>query len=236
MAGVLRVWADGESNDGAEPTDPVAVNRRIRQRLGDRPWVSVSMVSSLDGSVIVSGRAGPLSNTTDQQVFQAARAECDVVLVGAETVRAEGYGAGPPGGPRVGVITRRAELDYTTALFTSGTGFVVTTAAATAPPAGVDVCRVDSPDGSVRMRDALRAVDQLLGPVTTLHLDGGPAVLSQALHDDVVDELNITFSPHVTLGDGPRLASGFDEQLRRFDLEQLAVEDSYLFSRWIRRR
>jgi riboflavin biosynthesis pyrimidine reductase len=51
----------------------------------------------------------------------------------------------------------------------------------------------------------------------------------------VVDEVNLTISPHVAGGDGPRLMDGAAEQLSRFDLVQLCEEDGYLFCRYVRR-
>nr|WP_308263265.1 dihydrofolate reductase family protein [Rhodococcus erythropolis] len=51
------------------------------------------MVSSLDGAAAFDGRVRPLSNPADHHLLRALRAYCDVLLVGAGTVRAERYGA-----------------------------------------------------------------------------------------------------------------------------------------------
>ena len=56
-----------------------------------RPWVLVNMVNSVDGAVAVDGRAGGLSGPADMRLYQVLRGLADVVLVGAGTVRAEGY-------------------------------------------------------------------------------------------------------------------------------------------------
>ena len=56
------------------------------------PWVRANMVASLDGAATLLGRSGGLSSEADQQVFAMLRAITDVILVGAGTVRAEGYG------------------------------------------------------------------------------------------------------------------------------------------------
>ena len=55
-------------------------------------WLRANMVASLDGAATVDGRSGGLSNEADQQVFAMLRAHADVILVGAGTARAEGYG------------------------------------------------------------------------------------------------------------------------------------------------
>ena len=55
-------------------------------------WLRANMVASLDGAATVDGHSGGLSNEADQQVFAMLRAHADVILVGAGTARAEGYG------------------------------------------------------------------------------------------------------------------------------------------------
>jgi hypothetical protein len=90
-----------------------------------RPWVGWCMVASLDGATVVDGQSGALSNPTDGAVLQALRSAADVILVGAGTVRAEGYGAPRKAGQRIGVVSRTGRLDTTTELFTSGAGFLV---------------------------------------------------------------------------------------------------------------
>lgn len=54
--------------------------------------VRVNMVASLDGAAAFGGRVRPISNTADHQLLRSLRAYCDVLLVGAGTIRAERYG------------------------------------------------------------------------------------------------------------------------------------------------
>ena len=56
-----------------------------------RPWVMTNMVSSLDGTASVDGVSKGLGGPGDRAVFAALRAQADVVVVGAGTVRAERY-------------------------------------------------------------------------------------------------------------------------------------------------
>ncbi|GAA3213974.1 hypothetical protein GCM10020256_14420 [Streptomyces thermocoprophilus] len=56
-----------------------------------RPWLRANMVSSLDGAAQHDGRSQPISNATDMRIFGTLRALADVVIVGAQTVRQEGY-------------------------------------------------------------------------------------------------------------------------------------------------
>src|SRR5262245_52843719 len=97
-----------------------------RAPLPDRPWLTVCMIASVDGTTVVDGTSGGLGNPTDQQVLVTMRSLVDVLLVGAQTVRLEGYGV--PSSPRlrVGVVSRSGEgLDFSTPLFTSGRAFLV---------------------------------------------------------------------------------------------------------------
>ena len=56
--------------------------------------VRTNFISSLDGSVQgPNGRSGSISTPSDHHVFAVQRALADVILVGAGTVRKEGYRA-----------------------------------------------------------------------------------------------------------------------------------------------
>jgi len=57
-----------------------------------RPFVALNMVLSADGRAAVDGRTSPLSSKSDRAMFHGLRERVDCVMVGAGTVRAEGYG------------------------------------------------------------------------------------------------------------------------------------------------
>jgi riboflavin biosynthesis pyrimidine reductase len=221
-----------------EPADDLTVDAAYAGALGshpDRPWVGLSMVSSIDGSTAVDGVSAGLSSTTDTAVLWRLRHLADVIVVGAGTVRDEGYGAPRKEGQRIGVVTRSGNVDLDGALFTSGAGFLITTEDATFDTTGVDVIRagVDSVDLGV----AVRRLGEVVPACSMVQAEGG-ALLNGALLDaDVIDEINVTTSPRAVGGDGPRLASGASEHHHRFDLHQLAIdEESFLYARWLRRR
>lgn len=54
-------------------------------------WLRANMVSSLDGAGQHGGRSQPLSSDTDMRIFGTLRGLADVIVVGAQTVRQEGY-------------------------------------------------------------------------------------------------------------------------------------------------
>src|SRR3954451_5569270 len=58
----------------------------------DRPFLLVNMIATADGRATIAGRTGPIANRADYELFHALRTRVDAVMVGAETVRVEGYG------------------------------------------------------------------------------------------------------------------------------------------------
>jgi hypothetical protein len=59
---------------------------------GGRPGVRLNMIASVDGAATIAGVPGGLGGSADHDLFLLLRSLADVVLVAAETVRAEGYG------------------------------------------------------------------------------------------------------------------------------------------------
>ncbi len=88
--------------DDITPLDAYGDPNRRRDGAG-HPWVELCMVDSIDGATAIDGRSGGLSSPTDFQVLLALRQLADVIIVGASTVRAEGYGPPRKPGQRLGV-------------------------------------------------------------------------------------------------------------------------------------
>ena len=192
------------------PIDDFAVDDAYGSTLGSRadgPWIGLCMVASIDGSTAVDGSSAKLSSPTDTAVLGRLRQLADVIVVGAGTVRDEGYGAPRKQGQRVGVITGSGRLDYGTELFVSGAGFVITSeTGAPEVPASIDVVRAG--DDSVDLAAALQRLPAFVGGADFVQVEGG-AALNGALFDaDLIDEINVTTSPATFGGSGPRLATG----------------------------
>src|SRR3954451_16319297 len=66
-----------------------------------RPVLRANMVASIDGGTAVDGKTAGLGSDADQRVFAVMRDLADVLLVGAGTIRAEGYGGIRLGGDRL---------------------------------------------------------------------------------------------------------------------------------------
>ena len=201
----------------------------------DRPWVGLSMVSSIDGSTVVNGASAGLSSENDSGVLLRLRTIADVIIVGAGTAHGEGYGPPSKPGQRIGVVTRSGSVDTSTDLFASGAGFVITTTSAEFDERGVDVLRVGK--NEVDLSTAIRRIPEMSPGATFVQAEGGPSLNGALADADLLDELNLTTSPAIVGGDGPRLIKGAVDLSSRYELEQLVVDDeAFVFSRWRRRR
>ena len=222
-----------------EPADDISVDDAYGAALGSRadgPWVGLCMVASIDGSTAVAGASAKLSSPTDTAVLSRLRRLADVIVVGAGTIRDEGYGAPRKPGQRVGVVTLSGRLDFTTELFGCGAGFVITndTGAPGVPP-DIDVIRVG--ELGIDLAAAIRELPSFIGRADYVQVEGGAALNGALFADDLIDEINVTTSPATFGGPGPRLATGAAPHNHRFDAVQVTIDDkSFVYTRWLRRR
>jgi riboflavin biosynthesis pyrimidine reductase len=228
---VQLIWPP-DAVDTHNAVDLDALYGARRHRVGARPWVGVCMITSLDGSTVVEGRSGGLGNDGDRAVFSALRRAADVVLVGATTAATEHYRPARRAGQRIGVVTRRGNVDVTTDLFTSGSGFLVLPE--DGPQfAGVDTVRAGR--GTVDFAAALGQIGAWQSAPSFVQCEGGPTTNGALNSAGCIDELNLTIAPMLTGGDGPRLTT--DGADVRSDLRLAHVitdQDGYLFTRWVR--
>lgn len=212
-----------------DPVDSISAidaYRAERPRPANRPYLAVCMVASLDGSTVLDAASGGLSSPADVAVLGALRALADVILVGAGTVRAEGYGPPKKAGQRIAVVSNSGRVDTSTALFTSGAGLLILPE--NAPPVTVESIRC----GTERV-DLAGAVARLDGAM--IQAEGGPRLNAALAEANLIDELNITTSPLLVGGSGARLVDGAAALNRRFGLAHVLEDDGFLFSRWVRR-
>jgi riboflavin-specific deaminase-like protein len=220
--------------------------------LDARGWVRANMVATLDGAASgADGRSGSISAPADTAVFQVLRSLADVILVGAGTVRAEGYGpakpraafadrraaAGQQPAPALAVVTRSGFVPGDTGLFSGDVPtYVVTTAGA-----DLDRLRRVAGDGhvivagedEVDVADAVRALASR--GLRRVLLEGGPTLLGSALAAGRVDELCLTWSPILVGGEGPRIAVGEPTRLNARPAHLIAADD-LLLGRWLVQR
>jgi riboflavin biosynthesis pyrimidine reductase len=199
----------------------------LRPRPAGRPWLELCMVSSVDGSTVVNQRSEALSSAADRSVLVALRSLADVIVVGAGTVRIEGYGPPKKPGQRIGVVSRSGDVDVTMPLFASGAGFLIVPRSA--PPSAIETVRAG--DDQLDLAEALGQLH-----ADFVHAEGGPSLNAALAEADVIDELNLTISPTLSGGDGPRLMTGAAPLGHRLDLAHVLEDDGFLFTRYVRRR
>ena len=203
-----------------------------RRPLPGRPWIGVCMVASLDGSVAVDGTSGALGNENDMAVLHTLRQLADVIIVGAGTLRGEGYGPPEKAGQRIGVVTNSGRVDVSTPLFTTGAGFLIAPHSATID-GSVEVLRAG--DDLVDLTEAVGRVVEIDAGTRYVQAEGGPTLNGALLADDLIDEIDLTISPRLAGGAGPRLTVGAPERIRGYDLAHLlADDDGFVFTRWVR--
>ncbi len=208
------------------------------------------MVTSLDGAASgPDGVSGSIHGPADHRVFEVLRAVADVVLVGAGTVRAEGYrrvAVGPA--LRPGRAARGQAADLVLAVVSSSGN--LPDAVLDAPRAPLLLTTADGARrGGLVQRlgaervvvagadevDPERALDALAerGLVRVL-AEGGPRLLGALLAQDRVDELCLTTSP-LLVGAGPgRMVDGHGSAMARpARLVHLLHARGELLARWV---
>ncbi|MEO6123381.1 MAG: dihydrofolate reductase family protein, partial [Ilumatobacteraceae bacterium] len=192
-----------------------------------RPWVGLCMVASIDGSTVLDGASAGLSSDVDRQVMLTLRSIADMIIVGAGTVRAEGYGPPRKTGQRIGVVTRTGKVDLHLPLFTSGAGFLIM--ADDSPELPVDTVRAGT--GEI---DLAVALTRLPGSPRFVQAEGGASLNGSLAASDLLDEINITTSPMVVGGAGSRATTHAPALSHRYSLAHLIADDNFLFSRYVR--
>lgn len=184
-----------------------------------RPWLLMGMISSLDGSAVVAGGSTALGGPPDRQVFRALRAVSDVVVVGAGTVRAEGYRApelagwmqewrkarGMTEAPRIAIVTESMRIEPTDSLAASRPLVFTSERSAEQASDVVDWAEV-VPVGSAAVDPATMLASFQARKMNVVLTEGGPR-LNGALAR-YVHEVCMTVSPLLAGGDGPRIVDG----------------------------
>jgi riboflavin biosynthesis pyrimidine reductase len=195
----------------------------------DRPFLLVNMIATADGRATIAGRTGPIANRADYELFHALRTRFDAVMVGAQTVRVEGYG---PMAPRAILVTRTADVPPDVGLLKAPDNRVIVLTPshdAELEPTAAAVTYLREGDLGTAMR-RLRAehgIDSVL-------CEGGPQLLANLLAAEAVDELHLVYAAKLAGGTTPlTILTGapLDPPL---DLELISLHESggYLFARY----
>jgi riboflavin biosynthesis pyrimidine reductase len=217
------------------------------------PWLRVNFISSVDGAATANGLSGGLGTPADRRVFDLLRRLCDVVIVGAGTVRTEGYGPmrldnasvewriqqGLSPHPVFAIVSSSLDLDPGSAIFRDApTRPIVMTSHNAAESrrlqladvADVVVAGPSSVDTTL-MRQVL--IDRGL---SQMHCEGGLRLFGDLIRDNTVDELCLTVRSVLEGPGAPRIVSGppVDAQ-RPFDIAHALSADDTLLLRYVRK-
>lgn len=251
-----QLWPDGSDFEpagdglhaGLSDADLIARYERSDRSAG---WLRVNFVASADGAVTLEGHSEGLSSPADKRVFGLLRMLCDVLLVGAGTMREEGYralrldperrrwrrDAGLPEVPVLAVVSNRLALDPASPVF------------ADAPVRPLVITHTGSPADARRrlaeVADVLVAGDAEVDlaaaraalaerGLTQVLCEGGPHLLGSLLAADQVDELCLTVAPLLAGSGAGRIVAGPGCPPRRLGLTQVLESDGNLLLRYAR--
>jgi riboflavin biosynthesis pyrimidine reductase len=235
---------------------PVAVDGLTDEELLDRyavpasarSWVRFGFIATADGAATLAGRSGGLGNAADRRMLTLLRRPADVILVGAGTIRAEGYSGelldeagrrwrtahGLPARPVVAVVSGTLDLDPGSPFFTE------------APRRPIVFTSAAAPDGRrralARVADVLQAGAGRVEPAVlvsvleamrlrVIHAEGGPALFGSFLEAGLVDDLCLSLSP-MLVGGGLRILPAPLPAPARLRLEHVLESEGLLLLRY----
>ena len=197
---------------------PDYTNLELPPPPSDRPYVIMNMVMSVDGKVVVEGTEQGIGSKVDQRLMRELRVNADVVLNGANTLRASGtssrlgdeileqlrISSGKPRFPVAAVISASGDLPLEKIFFTARDFPAVIYLSDGAPTerrapleaTGRPVIPVSAANAMIDMLRHMRTdmnADVLL-------VEGGPTVNAQLFQQGLVDELFLTIGPVIVGG------------------------------------
>lgn len=212
------------------------------------PYIRVNLVCTANGNVAIDGRSTGLASGADRLLFGRLRRLADVILVGAETVRAEDcrgarrrddvrefrLARGQSEVPPIAVISGSADLKPDSRLFTDThvPPIIFTTASASRSSvirlhdAGADVVVAGERGIDVGLvLDALaeRGLNRVL-------CEGGPTLFGTLVAAGAVDELCLTVAP--IIGGTTHLSAGPKVDTKTMLLSSVVADDGTLLLRY----
>jgi riboflavin biosynthesis pyrimidine reductase len=215
--------------------------------------VRANFIASLDGAATHDGLTRGLNNPQDKKIFDLLRMLCDVVLVGAGTLRTEGYTdlrledravrwrleQGLPAQPTLAVVSGRLALVSQMAAFANApVRPIIFTHERSAlqnrhelsRAADVVVCGEDTVEPRGMLAELIkRGLRQVL-------CEGGPHLFGTLIGADCVDELCLTLSPVLENGAAGRITAGAPQTPRGMRLGHVISAGDMLMLRYERSR
>lgn len=189
-------------------------------------WLRLNFVATVDGSAAgTDGTSETLSSRSDRRILGVIRELADVVLVGAGSVRAEGYQV--PRRAPLAIATRSGDLGGHRLTEVDRVVVLGPEAARDRVAQTLDAEFIAVGDSVRDLVDALR--DRAWASIVC---EGGPTLAAELLRARLVDELCLTTSPVLGGGALPLLHGTVQRTpLRLAGL--LTDETDMLFARWL---
>jgi riboflavin-specific deaminase-like protein len=205
----------------------------------DRPYLAINMVATVDGRAALKGSAVGIGSALDKRLMRELRAEADVVLHGAATVRADPLSARVPRDlseqrlargltpqPLGAIITRTGNLPAKHPYYESETVIYVTSDRVVQVDWPlVEVCRVPNVEQAVRDLGR-RGMRRVL-------CEGGPTLNAALFEAGLVDEVFLTIAPKLVGGQDPlTIVKGGSFGTLVLELRSLIEVEGELFLRY----
>lgn len=200
-------------------------------------WLRLNLIGSVSGSATgPDGTSETLTNPVDRTILNVIRSLSDVVVVGAASVRAEGYFV--PRNGVLAVVSRTGDFSGHNITGTGSRGTVVVLcpaasadrARATMDLPDVSVIPVPDLDGSLTAKAIVTALRD--AGYRSIVAEGGPELATLLTLGGVVDELCLTTSPVLNGGAMPLFGAREFED-RPLTLRSLLIDEAgFSYARW----
>lgn len=196
-------------------------------------WLRINLVVSINGNAAGSdGTSATLTVGADRKILGAIRRNSDLVLVGASSVRLEGYFL-PKSAP-LAIVTGTGDLTghqipadivaHRVLVLCPPEAVAVVKATVSAP---VDIITLPGP--TLQVADAVTALRER--GFDRIVCEGGPGLAAQLVSAGVVDELCLSTSPQLNVEVRPAFPGL--ETSHALELNQLLIDTSGgLYARW----
>lgn len=198
-------------------------------------WLRINLISTINGNAAgIDGTSHGLTNRTDRRILGSIRRLADVVLIGASSVRREGYFL-PKTAP-LAIVTRSGDLSGHKIPTDLDTGRIIVLCPAEAvatlrrslPATAATVITLPGPNLSP---SAIVAALNERG-LRSIVCEGGPSLAGQLLDAGLVDELCLSTSPSVNSANVP-VFQGVMHEIPLALRQLLTDDESALYARWM---
>jgi len=205
-------------------------------------WLRLNLVATVNGSAAgKDGTSETITSAMDRRILGVIRELSDVVLVGAASVRSEGYQL--PKKSRLAVVTSTGHLDGHRIDSDAGDRLIVICPISvvgdvrTQFPEALILSAADANDYSAALMDPVE-ITRLLrdNGFASIVCEGGPRLATQLVNAGLTDELCLTTSALLTSARLPLFATpdpAGSATENSLELTQLIIdESSSLYARW----